>query len=235
MQEPCRRFIRRLPVSLALRRVRHSRSLTCPRPWPSHRRRSRRRRKPAPGRRSSRWRLRPTGQSGPPHTPVSGSTSSDVTSCRVVARQFGDHRADLLVSGCHQEGRRAAVGFGADNDETGLGMREFGDAVRRDGAAGMEIRIDQRRKLRRRLDGGVELDTQFAQERADRAGSRSSRRYGRRQARIGFRRAARRYADAIAAGAMRSSRERRQHCQPAVRPSPLWPQGQAHRVPATRR
>ena len=45
------------------------------------------------------------------------------------------------------------------------GMREFRDAVRRDGAAGMEVGIDQRRELRRRLHRRVEVDAQLAQER----------------------------------------------------------------------
>ena len=47
----------------------------------------------------------------------------------------------------------------------GFGMSEFLDAMRRYGPAGVEIRIDQRRQLRRRFDGGIEFDAQFAQER----------------------------------------------------------------------
>ena len=83
----------------------------------------------------------------------------------MVAREFGNHRADLLIAGRQQEGRRATIGFRADYDEAAFRLREFGDAVRRDGAAGMQIGIDQRRELRRRLHRRIQVDAQLAQER----------------------------------------------------------------------
>ena len=83
----------------------------------------------------------------------------------VVACDLGDDGAHLLVAGGHQEGRRAPVGLGADDEEAWLGMGQFLDAMRRHGAAGVDIRVDQRRKRGRRLDGGIEAKAQFAQER----------------------------------------------------------------------
>ena len=44
-------------------------------------------------------------------------------------------------------------------------MGEFLDAMWRDGAAGMEVRVDQRRQRRRRLDGRIERDAQLGEER----------------------------------------------------------------------
>ena len=83
----------------------------------------------------------------------------------MIAGDLGDDGANLLVAGHHQEGRRAAIGLRADDHEAGFGLRELGNAMRRNGAAGMEVGIDQRRQLRRRLDGRVELDAKLAQER----------------------------------------------------------------------
>ena len=48
-----------------------------------------------------------------------------------VAGQRGDDRADLLVAGAQQEGRRAAVALHADHVDAGVGVRELVDAVRR--------------------------------------------------------------------------------------------------------
>ena len=88
----------------------------------------------------------------------------NLASRRMVAGEFGHDRAHLLIAGRHQEGRRATIGFRADDGEAGFGVREFGDAVRRHGAAGMEVRIDERRESRRCLDCRIELDAQLAQE-----------------------------------------------------------------------
>ena len=44
-------------------------------------------------------------------------------------------------------------------------MGEFGNAMRRHGAAGVEIRIDERGQSWRRFDRRIELDAQLPQER----------------------------------------------------------------------
>src|SRR3546814_4706070 len=73
-----------------------------------------------------------------------------------ITGDLGHHRAHLLVTGCHQERRRPAVRLGADDREAGFGMRELLDAVRRDGAAGVQVRVDERRQRRRPFDGRVD-------------------------------------------------------------------------------
>ena len=82
---------------------------------------------------------------------------------RMVAGDLGDDRAHLLVARRHQEGRRPSVGLRADDEEARLRMRELGRAVRRHGAAGVQVRVDQRRQRRRRLDRRIERHPQLAQ------------------------------------------------------------------------
>ena len=49
---------------------------------------------------------------------------------------LGDDGADLLVAGRHQEGGRAPIGLGADDEEARLRVPQFDNAVRRHRAAG---------------------------------------------------------------------------------------------------
>ena len=83
-------------------------------------------------------------------TPVSGSTSSTRSAASLVAGNVGGDRADLLVSGHHQEGRRTAIGLHAGEIEAGLVLREFARAMRTHRAAAMLVGIDQRRQRDRR-------------------------------------------------------------------------------------
>src|SRR3546814_8268721 len=55
--------------------------------------------------------------------------------------------------------------LGAHDGEAGFGMRELLDAVRRDGAAGVEIRVDERCQHRRRFDGRIERHPQLTEKR----------------------------------------------------------------------
>ena len=130
---------------------------TCPRPWPSigHAALDRRRRRAAAASGGAERSTGPVMRSAL-QTPVSGNTSCTSRAAAWSPAMLGDDRAHLLVAGSHQEGRRAAIGFAADDGEIGFGLRELGDAVRRHGAAGMEIRIDQRRQRRRRLDRRID-------------------------------------------------------------------------------
>ena len=82
-----------------------------------------------------------------------------------VAGQRRDDRADLLVAGAQQEGRRAPVALHADNVDAGVGVRELVDAVRRHRPARVQVGVDQRRQRARRLDAIVELQAQLAQQR----------------------------------------------------------------------
>ena len=75
-----------------------------------------------------------------------GKHQANVARRFMIAGDVGNDRAHLLVAGRHQKRRRASIGFRADDDEAWFGMGEFGDAMRRHGAAGVEIRIDQRRQ-----------------------------------------------------------------------------------------
>jgi hypothetical protein len=61
-----------------------------------------------------------------------------------VAGEGDDDRAGLLVAGGQQERRRLPVGPDPDRVLAGFGVGEFVDAVRRDGAAGVQVGVDQR-------------------------------------------------------------------------------------------
>src|SRR5690606_19085577 len=61
-----------------------------------------------------------------------------------VACKSGDDGAGLLVSRQHQESRCATVALDANRVESGLGVGQLPMAVRRHGAAGMQIRVDER-------------------------------------------------------------------------------------------
>ena len=84
---------------------------------------------------------------------------------RQVARDCRGDRADLLIAGEQQEGRRAAIALDADRIEAGLRMRELAMAVRRHRAAGMHVRIDQRTERLGAFEPGIEIETQLARQR----------------------------------------------------------------------
>ena len=81
-----------------------------------------------------------------------------------VAGERGDDGADLLVAGAQQERRRAAVALHADDIDTGIGVGELVDPVRRHRAARVQVGIDQRRQRAGRLDAIVEVEPQLAQQ-----------------------------------------------------------------------
>ena len=79
----------------------------------------------------------------------------------------GDRRRDrahLLVAGQQQEGRRPPVALDADRVEAGLGMGQLAMAVRRHGAAGMLVRVDQRPERLGAFQPRIELEPQLARE-----------------------------------------------------------------------
>ncbi len=81
-----------------------------------------------------------------------------------VTSQGGDDRAGLLVAGGQQEGRGTAVGLRADGVVARFGVREFVDAVRRDGAAGVLVGIDQRGERAGRTEDRVQVETQLGDD-----------------------------------------------------------------------
>ncbi|KAG5725316.1 hypothetical protein E4T56_gene8649, partial [Termitomyces sp. T112] len=78
---------------------------------------------------------------------------------------FSRDRADLLLTGHHEEGRRAAIGLHAGEIEARLVMGELACTVRTHRAAAVLVGIDQRRESDRRLDRRIEPQTQLGQER----------------------------------------------------------------------
>ena len=111
-----------------------------------------------------------TGRVG--QTPVSGKHQPHIVGRRHIARDCRGDRADLLIAGEEQEGRRAAIALDADRIEAGLGMGELAVAVRRHRAAGMLIRIDQGTERLGAFEPGIEIETQLARQRQDRAAGR---------------------------------------------------------------
>ena len=81
--------------------------------------------------------------------PGRGQHQLDVRGRCGVAGEPRGHRADLLVAGGEQEGRRAPVRLHADDEEALLGVGELAEAVRLDGAAGVHVRVDERREALR--------------------------------------------------------------------------------------
>src|SRR5690606_34400433 len=73
-------------------------------------------------------------------------------------------RAHLLVPGGEQEGGRAPVGLRADEVEPVVGVGELALAVGGHGAARVDVRVDERREGAGRLDDGVEVEPDLAQE-----------------------------------------------------------------------
>ncbi len=90
-----------------------------------------------------------------------GQRQPDVAGRLPVAGQRGDDRPGLLVAGGEQEGRRAAVRLGADRVVPGLGVAELVHAVRRDRAAGVLVRVDQRGQCAGRAEDRVEVEPQL--------------------------------------------------------------------------
>ena len=86
----------------------------------------------------------------------------DVVRCGDVAGDGRHDRADLLVAGQHQEGRRPPVALDADGVEARLGMGELAVAVRRHRSAGVQVRVDQRPERLRALQPRVEVEPQLA-------------------------------------------------------------------------
>jgi hypothetical protein len=58
----------------------------------------------------------------------------------------------------------APVALHADHVQAGLGGGEFSGAVRRDGSAGVDIGVDQRGELARRLQDGIQVETDLGQQ-----------------------------------------------------------------------
>ena len=79
----------------------------------------------------------------------------------MVAGQGGGDAADLLVPGHRQERRGAAVALHPDQEHIRLRMGQFGDPVRVDGAAGVHVRVDQRRQLDRGLQHRIQAEADF--------------------------------------------------------------------------
>ena len=82
----------------------------------------------------------------------------------VVSGQRGGDGADLLVAGHGQEGGGAAVALHADEVDAVLVVAEHVGAVRVDGAAGVDVGVDERRQLDRRLEPGVEVEAQLGSD-----------------------------------------------------------------------
>ena len=86
----------------------------------------------------------------------------DVVRRRKVSGDGRHDRADLLVAGQHQEGRRAAIALDPDRVEARLRMGEFAVAVRRHRSAGVQVRVDQRAERLRALQPRIEVEPQLA-------------------------------------------------------------------------
>jgi hypothetical protein len=95
---------------------------------------------------------------GPPQQPAASSDDGDslgradagfgkhepqIIGCRHIPRDCRGDRADLLIAGEEQEGRRAPIALDAHRIKPGLGMSELAVTMRRHRAAEMLIRIDQ--------------------------------------------------------------------------------------------
>ena len=86
--------------------------------------------------------------------------------CRLhVARDRSRDRPDLLIARHQQEGRRPPIALDTHCVEAGLGVRELAVAMRRHGAAGVDVRIDQRTKRPRALEPGIKLDPKLPRKR----------------------------------------------------------------------
>jgi len=83
----------------------------------------------------------------------------------VIAGEMGCDRADLLIAGEEQEGRRAAIALDADRKIIRLGMRQLPVAVRRRRAAGMQVRIDHGPKRARAFQPRVQIQPKLARHR----------------------------------------------------------------------
>ena len=105
------------------------------------------------------------GQAGSAAHPGVRQLQLDPGRCFMVPGEFGDDAADLLVAGQRQERRRPAVGLHPHQIEPWLGMGQLGDSVRRDGAAGVHVRVDLWGQPHRRLQDRVQLEPQLRQER----------------------------------------------------------------------
>jgi len=95
--------------------------------------------------------------------PGLGQVELDGVGGLAVPCDRGDHGADLLVTGGQQERRSAPAALGTGDVETLLRVCQLALAVRRDGAAAVEVGIDHGCELHRRLGGRVELDPDLAQ------------------------------------------------------------------------
>ena len=84
---------------------------------------------------------------------------------RHIPRDCRSDRADLLIAGEEQEGRRAPIALDAHRIEAGLGMGELAVAMRRHRAAVMLIRIDQGTQRLGAFEPGIEIETQLARQR----------------------------------------------------------------------
>ena len=83
----------------------------------------------------------------------------------VVTGEGGGDGADLLVAGQGQERRGAAVGLHPDDVDALLVVGELGGAVRVDGAAGVDVGVDERGQRDRGLEAVVEAQSQLGQDR----------------------------------------------------------------------
>jgi hypothetical protein len=68
------------------------------------------------------------------------------------------------MPGRQQEGRRAAVRLHADQEQPRLRLRQLEGAVRAHRAAGMLVRVDQRRQGLRAVERRIEVGAQLRQE-----------------------------------------------------------------------
>ena len=94
-----------------------------------------------------------------------GKHQPQIIGCRHIARDCRGDGANLLIAGEEQEGRRAPIALDAHRIEAGLGMGELAVAVRRHGAAGMLVRIDQGTQRLGAFEPGIEIETQLARQR----------------------------------------------------------------------
>ena len=81
-----------------------------------------------------------------------------------VARDRRRDRAHLLIAGQQQKSRRAAVALDADRVEAGLRVRKLAMAMRRHGAAGVFVGINERTQRADAFQPWIELEAQFARE-----------------------------------------------------------------------
>lgn len=80
-----------------------------------------------------------------------------------VTREGSGDRTDLLVPGRQQERRSSSVGLHPDDVEVLVRVRQQLLAVRRDGSAGVQVGIDQRRQPRGRLHRGIQVQVYLAE------------------------------------------------------------------------